>query len=102
MASSPADLRASFPLRQGALILSSQLGGRWPTQCHSRRGFQGEGDGGLYTEWVLGGVRPPQNTDGRMHAWGQTPRESKLLKPGQAQKTHQLESVHRDMQGDVC
>lgn len=74
MASSPAD--ESQPRRWGALILSSQLGVSGQPSVILEEAFQGEGDGGLYTEGYFGGVRPPQNTDGRMHAWGQTPREN--------------------------
>ena len=59
MTSSPAgESQLSFETGSSEPLVTA--GGQWPTQGHSRRGFQGAGDGGLYAEWVLwwGGGTP--------------------------------------------
>ena len=75
-------------MRQGALILRSQLGVRGQPRVILEEVFREKKMVDCTLSGYFGGVGPPQNTDGRMHAWGQTPRENTLLKPGQAQKTH--------------
>ena len=81
-------VRASFPLRQGALSLWSQLGVNGQPRVILEEVFREKEMVDCTLSGYFGGVGAPQNTDGRMHAWGQTPKENMLLKPGQAQKPH--------------
>ena len=74
-------------MRQGALSLWSQLGVNGQPRVILEEVFREEMVDCMLSGY-FDGVGAPQNTDSRMHAWGQTPRENTLLKPGQAQKTH--------------
>ena len=64
-------MRASFPLRQGALSLWSQLGVNGQPRVILEEVFREEMVDCMLSGY-FDGVGAPQNTDSRMHAWGQT------------------------------